>query len=110
MSKQSAINDAINVALEQIVDLIVNDPDGDQLATKLREYKRRMLEGEHEKQAKDFTFDEIITTFKLKHSEGTVLSSRNEFAWAIEDELQSTFPVTQCFSTSRFLSNHMCDD
>jgi len=31
----------------------------------------------------------------LKYSEGMILASRNESAWAIEDELQSTFLVVK---------------
>jgi len=91
-SKQSAsINEATVDA--PIADLAANDPDGDGDRVAMRLMAITLGEA-----TTDFAsaLSDVITIFKLKYN------SLPESRWAIEDELQSTFPTTPCFS-SHFL-------
>jgi hypothetical protein len=99
-----SINEAtVHAVVELLANLSANDPDGDRFAMKLDQYKAKALGGEHKKAATDFSFDDIITIFKLKYNSEPSLTSLHESHWAIENELQSTFPMTPCLSC-HFLS------
>ena len=106
MTKLKLTEATIGTVLELIGDLMIDDPDanGDQIAMKLHQYKANALGDERKIAVTDFTFSNVIKTFKLTYSDKFNLSHQSH--WAIEAELQSTFPMIPCFC-SHLLSYHV---
>lgn len=100
---------AIAMLFERLAILINERADGDRVGftTILSELKTQVLgEGELKKPAGDFTFEEVVETFELKYDSVASATSASQFFWAIEDLLQSPFPMTPCLGNHFISLNH----
>jgi hypothetical protein len=102
--KQSLIiEDTIDKVFERIGDQVAGDP---YERSKIhRQTKAGILGVEATRAATDFSLEDTLTAFDLKYNLEALLTGSKSH-WAIEDELQSTFPMTPCLC-SHFLSYHV---